>query len=86
MTYAPSQLLTFADFLAQYRDELADGELIDMEPTGPHEATAGKVMSKLNLAIEQMGAPWLIPTTCIHDGPICSKYNGSKFCGLRDLS
>ncbi|NEQ45746.1 MAG: hypothetical protein F6K00_20270 [Leptolyngbya sp. SIOISBB] len=84
MTYAPSQLLTFADFLAQYRDEpafkLADGELIDRSPTGPHEATTGKVMSKLNLAIEQMGAPWLIPKTCIHDGPICSKYNGSKFC------
>ncbi|MEM9117906.1 MAG: Uma2 family endonuclease [Cyanobacteria bacterium P01_F01_bin.56] len=69
MTYAPSQLLTFEDFLAQYRDEptfeLADGELIEMEPTGPHEAVAGKVASKLNLAIEQMGATWLIPRTCI---------------------
>lgn len=69
MTYAPSQLLTFEEFLAQYRDEpafeLADGELIDMEPTGPHEAVAGKVASKLNLAIEQMSAEWLIPRTCI---------------------
>ncbi|MGF1460035.1 MAG: Uma2 family endonuclease [Leptolyngbyaceae cyanobacterium] len=69
MTYAPSQLLTFDDFLAQYRDEpafeLADGELIKMEPTGPHEAVAGKVASKLNLAIEQMGTAWLIPRTCI---------------------
>jgi Uma2 family endonuclease len=69
MTYAPSQLLTFEEFLAQYRDEpafeLADGELIDMEPTGPHEATAGKVASKLNLAIEQIGTAWLIPRTCI---------------------
>ena len=52
MTYAPSQLLTFAAFLAQYRDEpafeLADGELIDRSLTGPHEAVAGKVASKLN--------------------------------------
>ncbi|MGF1460039.1 MAG: Uma2 family endonuclease [Leptolyngbyaceae cyanobacterium] len=69
MTYAPSQLLTFEEFLAQYRDEpafeLADGELIDMEPTGPHEAVAGKLASKLNLAIAQMGIAWLIPRTCI---------------------
>jgi len=31
----------FEEFLTQYGDnpryELADGELIDMEPTGPHE-------------------------------------------------
>ncbi|WP_204140663.1 Uma2 family endonuclease [Halomicronema sp. CCY15110] len=69
MTYAPSQLLTFEAFLAQYRDEpafeLADGELIDMEPTGTHEAVAGKVASRLNLAINHMGADWLIPRTCI---------------------
>jgi len=32
-----------------------------MEPTG----SAGKGVSKLNLAIEQMGANWLIPRTCI---------------------
>ncbi|RZM77940.1 Uma2 family endonuclease [Leptolyngbya iicbica] len=69
MTYAPSQLLTFEAFLAQYRDEpafeLADGELIDMEPTGPHEAVAGKVASRLNLAIDRMSTDWLIPRTCI---------------------
>ena len=69
MTYAPSQLLTFEEFLAQYRDEpafeLADGELIDRSSTGPHEAVAGKVASKLNLAIERMGTAWLIPRTCI---------------------
>lgn len=40
MLTAP-KLLTLETFLAQYTDfsqyELADGELIDMEPTGPHE-------------------------------------------------
>jgi Uma2 family endonuclease len=69
MTYAPSQLLTFEEFLAQYQDEpafeLADGELIEMEPTGPHEAVAGKVASQLNLEIAAMGVPWIIPRTCI---------------------
>jgi Uma2 family endonuclease len=69
MTYAPSQLLTFEEFLAQYQDEpafeLADGELIEMEPTGPHEAVAGKVASQLNLAIAAMGVSWIIPRTCI---------------------
>jgi len=38
MTYTSSKTITFEDFLAQYGDnpryELADGELIDLEPTG----------------------------------------------------
>ena len=42
MTYVSTKLLTLEDFLTQYQDspryELADGELLDMEPTGPHEA------------------------------------------------
>lgn len=43
MTYTPSKLLSFEDFLSQYGDdpryELIDGELCDLEPTGPHEST-----------------------------------------------
>ncbi len=39
MAYTSLKTLTFEEFLTQYRDnpryELADGELIDMEPTGP---------------------------------------------------
>ena len=69
MTYAPSQLLTFEALLAQYRDEpgfeLADGELIDREPTGPQVTIAVKVASKRSPAIEQMGTACLIPRTCI---------------------
>jgi len=69
MTYTLPQLLSFEEFLAQYgnnpRYELADGELIDMEPTGPHEAVAGKVSSKLNVELERQGHPWFIPRTCI---------------------
>ena len=52
MTYTLSKLLSFDNFIAQYADnpryELADGELIDMEPTGPHETVGGS--SPLNSA------------------------------------
>lgn len=69
MTYTPSQLLSFEEFLNQYgsnpRYELADGELIDMEPTGPHEAVAGKVASKLSIELERRNYPWFIPRTCV---------------------
>ena len=69
MTYTASQLLSFEQFLTQYgnnpRYELVDGELIDMEPTGPHETVAGKLASKLNIELERQGHPWFIPRTCI---------------------
>jgi hypothetical protein len=45
MTYTPTKILTFDEFISQYGDnpryELIDGELRDMEPTGPHEAVTG---------------------------------------------
>ena len=48
MTYTSTKLLTFDDFIAQYGDnpryELIDGELRDMEPTGPHEAVTGQLI------------------------------------------
>ncbi|MEC4803904.1 MAG: Uma2 family endonuclease [Jaaginema sp. PMC 1079.18] len=69
MTYTPPQTLTFDAFLAQYGDnpryELADGELIDMEPTGPHEAVAGKLAIQIGMAIMQAQYPWFIPRTCL---------------------
>ena len=47
MTYTLSKTLSIEAFTAQYandpRYELADGELIDMEPTGPHEAVGSKL-------------------------------------------
>ena len=62
MTYTPTKTLTFEDFLNQYQNnppyELADGELIDMEPTGPHEAVSGKLAIKIGIAIAQK--PWFI--------------------------
>jgi Uma2 family endonuclease len=56
-----TQPLTLADFLAQYRDnpryELADGELIDMEPTGPHKTVGGKLATQLGIAITEAQQP-----------------------------
>ncbi len=62
-------LFTFAEFLARYQDnpryELADGEIIDMEPTGPHEAVGDKLATKIGIAIETAQLPWFIPRTCL---------------------
>lgn len=69
MTYTLSRLLSVDDFIAQYADnpryELADGELIDMEPTGPHEAVGGKIATQIGMAITKASLPWFIPRTCL---------------------
>jgi Uma2 family endonuclease len=69
MTYTPTQPLTIEQFIAAYGDdtryELADGELIDMEPTGPHETVGGKLATRIGMAIAQAQIPWFIPRTCL---------------------
>ncbi|NER93258.1 MAG: Uma2 family endonuclease [Symploca sp. SIO1B1] len=69
MTYTLTKSLTFDEFIAQYGDdfryELADGELIDMEPTGPHEAVGGKLATQIGIAITNLQLPWFIPRTCL---------------------
>jgi Uma2 family endonuclease len=69
MTYTPAKTLTFEAFLSQYRDnpryELADGELIDMEPTGAHETVGGKLAVQIGMAILTANLPWFIPRTCL---------------------
>lgn len=69
MTYTSTQILEFEEFLNQYRDnpryELADGELIDMEPTGPHEAVGGKLAIQIGMTIAAEKLPWFIPRTCL---------------------
>ena len=68
MTYT-SQILTLTEFLDQYRDhpryELADGELIEMEPTGPHETVGGKLAMQVSITIAANQLPWFIPRTCL---------------------
>jgi Uma2 family endonuclease len=69
MTYTPTKTLTVADFLTQYQDnpryELADGELIDRSPTGPHETVSGKLAIKIGIAITTAQHPWFIPRNCL---------------------
>ncbi|MBE9066677.1 Uma2 family endonuclease [Leptolyngbya cf. ectocarpi LEGE 11479] len=61
--------LTFEEFTAQYGDdtryELIDGELVEMEPTRPHEQVTGFVNLQLNLAIAQLKQPYFIPMRCL---------------------
>ncbi|MEM6256632.1 MAG: Uma2 family endonuclease [Cyanobacteria bacterium P01_D01_bin.156] len=69
MVQATPQLITVADFIARFGDdsryELIDGELIDMEPTGPHEEVAAFVGRKLNVQIDQQDVPYFIPYRCL---------------------
>jgi Uma2 family endonuclease len=69
MVYTSSQLLSFEEFLARYgedsRYELADGELIEMDPTGPHEMVAGKIATRVGQEIDRSELPWFVPKSCI---------------------
>jgi len=69
MIYTPQKLLTFETFLDSYGDnpryELADGELIDMDPTGHHETVAGKLATQIGITLAAEKLPWLIPRTCL---------------------
>lgn len=69
MTYVLPKLLSFEEFIAQYGDntryELIDGELRDMEPTGPHEAVAGTIAGRIYLEIFRANFNWLVPKNCL---------------------
>ena len=63
------KLLTVDAFIAQYGDqdqyELIDGELIDVEPTGLHEQVIGFISRKLNVEIDRLNLPYVIPHRCL---------------------
>ncbi|MDB9313627.1 Uma2 family endonuclease [Spirulina sp. CS-785/01] len=69
MTDTPTSTLTVNQFIARYGDEaryeLADGELIDMDSTGPHETVSGKLAVHIGMAVMQAKHPWFIPRTCL---------------------
>jgi len=56
--------LSFDEFLARYggdnRYELIDGEVFDLEPTGPHEEVAAFITTKLCVQIDRTGLPWFV--------------------------
>ncbi|MEB3338645.1 MAG: Uma2 family endonuclease, partial [Leptolyngbyaceae bacterium] len=68
MVQSLPKLLTIDSFLTHYGDsdyELIDGELIKMEPTGPHEQVAAFIGRKLNVEIDRQNLPYLIPHRCL---------------------
>ncbi len=73
MTYTPSKLLTTEDFISQYGDdsryELIDGELRDLEPTGPHESVAGELVghwfSAFHSGPQAATQSWTMPKNCL---------------------
>ncbi len=69
MLQAVPKFITVDEFITQYGDneryELIDGELIEMEPTGPHEQVAGFVGRKLNVEIDRRYPDYLIPYRCL---------------------
>ncbi|MBW4592396.1 MAG: Uma2 family endonuclease [Brasilonema angustatum HA4187-MV1] len=73
MTYTPPKLITFEQFLVEYGDnpryELIDGELRDMEPTGPHEEVSGNIAGRIYTEILRTHLNWLIPKTCLIKHP-----------------
>jgi Uma2 family endonuclease len=56
--------LNFDGFLARYggnnRYELIDGEVFDLEPTGPHEEVAAFITAKICVQIDEVGLPWFV--------------------------
>lgn len=52
------------EFLLWYGDnnryELIDGEIFDLEPTGPHEEVAAFINTKLCVQIDQLALPWFV--------------------------
>ena len=69
MTVVASQLMQqqsicFDEFLARYRSdnryELIDGEVFDLEPTGPHEEIAAFITAKACVQIDRSRLPWLV--------------------------
>lgn len=73
MTYTTPKLLTFEQFIAEYRDnpryELIDGELRDMEPTGSHEEVSGSIAGRIYAEILRLNLKWMIPKSCLIKPP-----------------
>jgi Uma2 family endonuclease len=70
MVQAAEQPLSFEEFLDQYpenagRYELIEGEVVEGQPTGPHENIGGFIALKLGVLIDRDNLPFTIPRTCV---------------------
>ena len=59
------QYLSFDEFLVHYGDddryELIDGELFNLEPTGPHEEVIAFISQQINVEIVRQDLDFLFP-------------------------
>ena len=59
-----SKTIMVEQFIAEYGDdnryELIDGEVFDLEPTGPHEQVAAFIDRKLNVQIDGLMLPYFV--------------------------
>jgi Uma2 family endonuclease len=69
VTLVQQQYLTFDEFLLRYRDddnyELIDGELFNLEPTGPHEEVIAFLGQQINVEIVRQDLDFFIPHRCL---------------------
>ncbi|MEG4579675.1 Uma2 family endonuclease [Microcoleus sp. MON1_C5] len=69
MVQSPAKLLSVDEFIAHFGDsdpyELIDGELTEIEPTGPHEQVSAFLGRKLNVEIDRVDLPYFIPPRCL---------------------
>jgi Uma2 family endonuclease len=76
MVYTISKQLNIEDFISQYGDnpryELIDGELRDMDPTGPHEAVAGAIFGYIFQEILKEKKSWIVLKNCLIKPPASS--------------
>lgn len=74
MIQALSKTLTFEEFLEWYPDgrgryELLNGVIVEMLPTGDHEKVTAFLNRKLNVEIDRLQQPYLIPNTYLVKSP-----------------
>ncbi len=69
MVQSAPKIITVDEFISHYgecdRYELIDGELIEMEPTGPHEQVLALIGRKLNVEIDRQDLSYFIPHRCL---------------------
>ena len=65
VTFVQPQYLSFDEFLVHYGDddryELIDGELFNLEPTGPHEEVIAFISQQINVEIVRQDLDFLFP-------------------------
>jgi Uma2 family endonuclease len=69
MVQSAPKVISVDQFILFYGDrdryELIDGELIEMEPTGPHEQVSAFIGRKLNVEIDRQDLNYFIPHRCL---------------------